>query len=115
MCVSHSLVNEEDPVHRCQVAQQVHGSVQVIQCGHLATHTVVETPRGVVVHEAVANPDSGLDALAHLHGHTHTHTDVSLRHVSPDHCCMRHLCFVGLVHMQGCGTLSATLVAHIVQ
>ena len=52
------LVNEVDLGLGSQVAQQVHGAVQVEHCGHLATHTVIQAPGSVGVDEAVANPQA---------------------------------------------------------
>lgn len=55
--LSH-LVNQIDLGLRSQVAQQVHGAVQVVHCGYLPTHTVVQTPCTVVVDEAVTHPQA---------------------------------------------------------
>ena len=52
------LVYEVDFGMGRQVAQQVHGAVQVVHGGHLAPHTVVEPPGAVVVDEAVPHPQT---------------------------------------------------------
>ena len=59
------LVNEVDLGLGSQVAQQVHGAVQVEHCGDLATHAVVQAPGPIGVDEAVANPQAWVSTTLH--------------------------------------------------
>ena len=52
------LVDEVDARLRRQVAQQVHGPVQVIHGRHFTPHAVIEAPGTAVVYKAVAHPQA---------------------------------------------------------
>ena len=60
------LVAEVEPVVGWDVPQEVHGPVQVGDGDDLSSDVVVESVDAVGVDEAISDPESGLDSLAHL-------------------------------------------------
>ena len=61
------FVNEVDALLCCEVAEKIKRSVEVVEDCDFAADAVVEAPGGVVVYEAVADPEAGAHALLHLH------------------------------------------------